>query len=189
MIKDVPYFPLYAANMLASRSFKLMTLEQRGLWITIQMECWVNGSVPSDMPSASKYLGISLEEMERCLAQIQFAYLDRKGDELISPELEVQREKFMESRRKQSDGGKKGAERKKAKNVALEQENPQGVPKGAPEGQPEGSLIQFKSNSVTSNSINSTSLLGKESVSNEEWLNDYDNASISPIDYLKASRG
>lgn len=185
MIKDVPYFPLFAANILASRSFKLMTLEQRGLWITIQMECWVNGSVPSDMPSVSKYLGISLEEIERCLAQIQFAFLERKGGELISPELEGYRNKYLESRKKQSDGGKKGAEIKKAKNVALEQEKSQGVP----EGVPEGSLIQFNSNSVTSTSINSTSLLGKESISNEEWVNEYDKASITPMDYRKASRG
>lgn len=185
MIKDVPYFPLYAANILASRSFKLMTLEQRGLWITIMMECWVNGSVPSDMPSLSKYLGIPLEDIERSLTQIQFGFLEHKGGELISPELEGYRSKFLESRLKQSDGGKKGSEIKKAKKVAMEKENPQGIP----EGQPEGSLIQIKSNSVTSNSINSTSLLGKESISNEEWLKDYDETSVAPIDYRRASKG
>ena len=185
MIKDVPYFPLYAANILASRSFKLMTLEQRGLWITIQMDCWVNGSVPSDIPSLSKYLGIPLEDIERCLTQIQFAFLDRKGSEFISPELEGYRNKYLESRKKQSDGGKKGAEIKKAKNVALEQDKPKGIP----EGQPEGSLIQFNSNSVNSTSINSTSLVGKGVLSNERWLEDYDRASISSNDYLKASKG
>lgn len=189
MIKDVPYFPLYCANILASRPFKLMTLEQRGLWITIMMECWVNGSVPSDMPSLSKCLGVPLEDIERSLTQIQFAFLERKGGELISPELEGYREKYMETRKKQSDGGKKGAEIKKAKNEVLGQEKTQGIPKGQPEGEPEGSLVQLSSNSVTSTSINSTSLLGKESISNAQWLEDYDKTSVAPIDYRKASRG
>ncbi len=189
MIKDVPYFPLYAANILSSRAFKLMTLEQRGLWITIQMDCWVNGSVPSDIASLSKYLGIPLEELERCLTQIQFAFLERNGAELISPELEGYRSKYLESRIKQSEGGKKGAANKKAKNEALEQEKLLGRPEGQLEGQPKGSLIQFNSDSINSDSINSTLLVGKGLLSNKEWVNDYEQASSNPIDYLKVSKG
>ena len=33
MIKDVPYFPFYAANIMSSRSFRLMSLKERGLLI------------------------------------------------------------------------------------------------------------------------------------------------------------
>ena len=185
MIKDVPYFPLYAANILASKPFKLMALEQRGLWITIQMECWVNGSVPSDMASLSKYLGVPLEEIERCLTQIQLAFLERKGGELISPELESYREKYLKARQMQSAGGIEGAKRKKAKKEAIEQGQPEGIPKG----QPKGSLIQFNSTSVKSTSLNSNSITEKEVISNKEWLEDYDSASDNPNDYRHASKG
>ena len=64
-MKPVPYFPLYIANFLASKSFKMMTIERRSLWITIQMECRVNGSVPSDWRDLTKHLGMGHDEVQR----------------------------------------------------------------------------------------------------------------------------
>jgi hypothetical protein len=182
MIKDVPYFPLYAANILASKSFRLMTLEQRGLWITIQMECWVNGSVPSDLFSIAKYLGIPLEEIKRSLTSIQMVFLENRGDTLISPELEAQRQKFLDGRIKQSLGGKDGANRKKAKKQLLEKEKLEGIPKG----EPEGSLSY-----INSSSINSNQLINKEFMSeeNKAWVKELEDAPDISNAYYKASRG
>ena len=182
MIKDVPYFPLYAANILASKSFRLMNLEQRGLWITIQMECWVNGSVPSDLPSIAKYLGISLEEAKRCLTNIQKAFLDHREGVLISPELEGYRKIYLEKRLKQSVGGKEGANRKKAKKQLLEQEPSQGIPKG----QPKGSLSYINSSSVNSNQFINKEVMSEE---NKAWVKDLEDAPDISNDYLRASRG
>jgi hypothetical protein len=187
MTRAVPYFPLYAANFIASKPFRLMTIEERGLWITMQLECWVNGSLPADQKELAKYLGCSLEEIQRSFTQKQYSFLEKIGDELKSPELEEQRKEFMERREKQRIGGQEGAKRKKAKQNSESMHSNEGIP----EGQPKGSLVKFKSASIKSSSINSNQLTKKE-LSDKEfeaWMDDADDAPDIAKDYLRASRG
>jgi len=182
MIKDVPYFPLYAANILASRPFRVMTLEERGLWITLMMECWVNRSVPSDSREMAKFLGLSVEEVSRAVATLQTFSLDKGCSQIFSQELEGQREKFLSSREGKSKGGKLGAERKKEK---LRQKQ-LGDPQGIPEGKPKGSLTQVNSNSLNSNQLIKKGVMNTE---NKEWVRNYENAPDISNDYLRASGG
>lgn len=178
MTKPVPYFPLYAASFIASKEFRLMTIEERGLWITIQMECWVNGSVPSDLKELGQYLGVNPEVIERSFTQKQLSFLERINHELKSPELEEYKNDFMERREKQRLGGIKGAKRKKDKAL--------GQLESLAKGQPKGSLIQ-----INSNSINSNQLLNKDVMSDEnmKWVNDYEHAADISASYLKVSKG
>jgi hypothetical protein len=113
MTKPVPYYPLYAANFIASKIFRLMSIEERGLWITIQMECWVNGSVPSDSKELTQYLGATSEEIHRSLTQKQFTFLENIRGEHKSPELEAYRKGFIDRREKQRLGGIDGAKKKR----------------------------------------------------------------------------
>jgi len=181
MIKDVPYFQLYAANFLSNRQFKLMSLDERGILISIYMECWVNLSVPKEPVELAKCLGYSEQEASRALTTRVKSFLLEKEGNYVSPELEGYREKFMEARRRQSEGGKDGAKRKKEKSMGRVKEVA-----GIPEGQPKGSLLQIKSNSLKSNQ-----LLEKEVMSDENmrWLEDYVNAPDVAVSYLKASKG
>jgi hypothetical protein len=183
-MKPVPYFPLFAANILASKPFKMMTIEERGLWITIQMECWVNGSVPSDLKDLAKYLGVGHDEVQRAFTQKQYSFIQKVGSELKSPDLEVQRKEYMDRREKQRIGGIQGAEKKRQKQ-AKEVLAMQGQPQGIPKGQPKGSLDY-----VNSNSFKSNQLIGSEAIDakNKAWVEDYDNAPDASA-YLKASRG
>ena len=186
-MKAVPYFPFYAANFIASRAFRLMTLEERGLWITIQMECWVNGSIPSDSKELARYLGVSHEEVQRSFTQKQFSFLQKIGDEFKSPELEEQREIFMERREKQRLGGQEGAKRKKAKQATGNQFSSIGIP----EGQPKGSLIQFNSASIESTPTILNKLSNRELTEGEfnKWLDDTEDAPDITGDYRRQSRG
>ena len=63
-MKPVPYFPLYAANIIASRPYRLMSSVEKGLWISITMECWVNGGVPADAGEMAKILGVPEAEIK-----------------------------------------------------------------------------------------------------------------------------
>jgi hypothetical protein len=187
-MKPVPFFPLFAANCLASKPFKMMTVEERGLWITIQMECWVNGSVPSDLKDLAKYLGVDHDEVQRSFTQKQLSFLQKVGDELKSPELEEQRKKYMDSREQKRLGGIEGAKRKAEKErqrLAKELLNRQGQPQGIPEGDPKGSLIQLNSNSFKSNQLVRCEAIDAK---NKAWVEDYDNAPDASA-YFKASRG
>ncbi|MBT8536882.1 hypothetical protein G6715_03700 [Polynucleobacter paneuropaeus] len=188
-MKPVPFFPLYAANVLASKPFKMMTTEERGLWITIQMECWVNGSVPSDLKDLAKYLGVGHDEVQRSFSQKQFSFLQNVGNELKSPELEEQRKKYMDGREQQRLGGIEGAKRKAEKErqrQAKEAFGRQGQPQGMPAGDPKGSLIQFNSNSINSNQLIRSEVSDAE---NRAWVEAYVNAPDAAEDYLRASKG
>lgn len=180
-MKDVPYFPLYAANTMASKPFRLMTLEQRGLWITLMMECWVNGGVPSDLGEMAKFLGLSVEEVSRSFTDLQTFSLDKQGSQIISNELEEQRQKYLSSREGKSKGGKLGAERKKEKQRQRELADPKGIP----EGQAKGSLIQINSNHIKSNQLINKEV---ENQTVDEWVSRYSDAPEAG-DYAKQSRG
>ncbi len=187
-MKDVPYFPLYAANLMACKPFRMMSIEERGLWITIQMECWVNGSVPSDSKDLAKYLGITNDEIQRSFTQKQFSFLKKVGNELKSPELEEQRKEYMDRREKQRIGGKQGAERKaeKERQRRIKEDSArQGQPQGMPLGQPKGSLDYVKSDSFNSNQLVRSEAIDAE---NKAWVEDYDNAPDASA-YFKSSRG
>ena len=188
MTKAVPYYPLYAANFIACKPFRLMTIEERGLWITIQMECWVSGSVPSDPNELAQYLGCSLQEIQRSLTQKQFSFLEKVGDELKSPALEEQRREFLDRREQQRLGGIKGAKQKKDKHTAEKLAEDVGQPQGIPTGQPKGSLSHLNSASISSSSINSNQLI-KKKMTDEEFESWMDGKQDNSDAYFRASRG
>ena len=177
MIKDVPYFQFYAANFMANREFRLMTLGERGLLISIYVECWVNKNVPIGSAELAKCLGYSELDISNTFTSRVKSFLIEKQSNFISPELEGYREKFMEGRRKQSEGGKAGARKKKEKILTRVNDV---------EGQPKGSLNQFNSNSFNSNQLIKEDFMTDE---NKQWLEAYEHAPDPSISYLRASRG
>ena len=181
MIKDVPYFQLYAANFLANREFRLMSLDERGLLISIYVECWVNSNVPVNPAELAKCLGFSELDVSKAFTNRIKSFLVEKEGNYIAPELEGYREKFMDGRRKQSEGGKAGARKKKEKFLGKVDEV-----EGAPEGQPKGSLNQINSNSIKSNQFLRKDVMTEE---NKKWVDDYESSPDASIAYLKASRG
>jgi hypothetical protein len=90
-----------------------MSLSERGLMMSMLCECWVNSYVPSDI---------------------------KDNDRIICPELIAYRNKLDERQKLQIEGGKKGALRKKEKEVTS----------SYPQGIPEGSLIE---NNITENNL------------------------------------
>lgn len=179
-MKDVPYFQCYAANLIADKHFRMMSLLERGLWISILLDCWPNKGVPATPSKLAKYFGFDVDEIKGAMSDDLMTFFKIKDDVLYSPELDNERAKYLEQRQKQSIGGKFGATRKKSK-----AQNMGYVDEGRPEGQPvtplEGSLGHIKSSH-----INSNQLIDKEvsNLSNSEWVNDYDCAPEAE-EYLK----
>ena len=111
-MKDVPYFPLYAANIMASRNYKLMSLGERGLWITISLECWVNGGVPADFKHMAKILGFPEQEINQFFSNYQTTFFHIENDQYVSRELEEYRKGYLVTREKQRLAGLETAEKK-----------------------------------------------------------------------------
>jgi hypothetical protein len=86
-----------------------MSLKERGLLITIMMECWINGSVPSDFADMAKILGLTADDVKFAYTNRQLTFFHIQEGQLISRELEGYRQKYLEEREKKRLGGIKGA--------------------------------------------------------------------------------
>jgi len=102
-----PAFQEYAASFIANKNFRLMSLDERGLLMTMRFECWENLAVPSNRAALAKYLGF--DEANFPLTERVLSFFIIYEQNFICPELEDYRTHLFGIREKQSKGGKKGA--------------------------------------------------------------------------------
>ena len=167
-MKLPPAFQCYASNIIADKRYRLMTPSERFVWVSIYLECWPNHALPADPVELAKYLGYPVEDVKVGLTARVLTFFKEVKGELISPELEEYRATLVERNLKKSEGGKKGAERKRDK-----ASSGLGTAEGTPRGTPEGSLLQSKPNQ--SKPIQS---LEKGIIPvDDSWVNAYEKAS------------
>lgn len=106
-MRDVPYFPCYAANLIANRQYRLMSPIERGLWITLYLECWPNAMIPSDPKELSLYIGWSEGDVLKGLTKNVLTFFKEKNGLLFNLELEEYRAEILARRAKQSEGERK----------------------------------------------------------------------------------
>ena len=111
-----PAYMEYAANILAKREWRSMTLAERGLWITMKLECWPNQEIPAHLKELSDFLGISVEELTSSLPKVMW-HFDSTGDDIFCPSLENYRDEQDARIAKQAAGGKRGAAKTNAKRL------------------------------------------------------------------------
>ena len=197
---DRPAFLMYAANVLAKREFRSMTLAQRGLWITMVLECWPNQEIPNECNHGlADYLGRADEELTPLLPAVMW-YFEQRGEDLFCPTLEKYRDEVDARHEKQKAGGKKGAAKtNESRNQlnAKDDEHDSSTPTSTPTSTPKaprrgssGSLDQTKPNQTK------TKQPGKDLPLNDkgeipaftEWMNEGSGKSASS-DYERASNG
>lgn len=152
-----PAFQEYAANMLVNANFRGASLKAKGLLFQLRLECWANvGHVPSDPLILSKYLGISLADLESAFTEVsQFFRAD--GDILRCPELDAYRAYCDEVTRLKSEGGKIGAAKTNA-----------GKSRASRNSLDQSNLVQPSSDQ--NNSVIKEDVLGEDA----KWVEDYD---------------
>lgn len=112
--RSAPAYQEYASDILANRSYRAMTLAERGLWDTLRKECWVNGSVPSSKIELAKYLGLPHEKIVEVLTPNLMKWFKELGSDLICPELDSYRLALEDRRQRLSDGGRNGGRKTQA---------------------------------------------------------------------------
>ncbi len=116
--RNPPAYQEYAASMLASKEFRLMTLEQRSFLYTLKLECWENKQAPVSSRDLAKYIGFDIAEIEKALTDnVKTAFVEENGW-FSCPELDNYRQHLEERNSKQSEGGKRSAGQKLAKEAA-----------------------------------------------------------------------
>lgn len=165
-MKTSPAFMFYASDAIADKNFRLMSLGERGLYLSMLCECWVNHSVPASNDALAKWLGFQTSEIQNTLTPRVLEFFTEENGELKSPELERYRKELEDRRKKQSIGGKKGAEKKWHKPG---QGN--SLPSGLPNRVSMGPRVE-----MSRVEISRSESLGKPDIS-DPWITDYDQAS------------
>jgi len=162
--REAPAFQDYAASLMARTDYRVLSMEGRGLLMTMRLECWVNGELPSASPLLAR-LGFPIEQVERALAEVR-PFFSIDSGAIRCPELDDYRAHLDERHQRQSEGGRAGA----AKTNKVHNSPATGRPPGSPR-LPRGSLV--KQSPVQSNSDKSHQ--GKPS--GDDWVSDYERQS------------
>ncbi|MEB3315637.1 MAG: hypothetical protein VKK32_05450 [Candidatus Melainabacteria bacterium] len=80
--KAAPAFQLYASDLIADRRWRSMSLNERGLKSTLDCECWVNNSVPSNIPLLAKILGFPEQEIRSSLSENVMSFFKEDNGEI-----------------------------------------------------------------------------------------------------------
>ena len=158
-LKCPPAFQMYATDILANKEFRLMTYTERGVFITLLLECWVNGDMPADEKELSKLLNIPSDKIQSELSKHVLFFFKVHDGKISSPELDKYKEELIIRRLKQIEGGKKGQKKK------------QGNLKGNLIGSEKRRGEESREEESREESIDK-GLLDKE---HEVWLDSYDN--------------
>jgi hypothetical protein len=178
--RDAPAYQEYAAATLAKIAFRLMTLEARGLFYTMRLECWVNRRLPAMPVDLAIVLGVHEDAVTRSLPSIM-PFFRSDGEIIECPELEDYRDHLSDRKRKQVEGGKLGAERKKAGNSlrkTRKESDGEGIPtsnlkvplKVSPRSLVQHSTVQHSPKQLTGEGFNPE---------NEHWLDEYNGTTDS----------
>ncbi|MDX9843747.1 MAG: hypothetical protein RBT42_08315 [Aquabacterium sp.] len=167
--RDAPAYQEYPANFMARIQYRVMSLAERGLLLTLRHECWVNKQVPADPCTLARMLGYEVNEVSAALPAVM-PYFALAGGCIVCPELDAYRAHLEGIRERQSQGGRQGAAKTNSKHTKPLTNDGPGDSTGDPRVRRE-SLVQLSS--VQPSSIQ---VLSETPVS-DEWVNEYDSAS------------
>lgn len=107
-VESRPSFPFYARDFLSSPRVRRMSLEERGAYITLLCDAWVDVGLEPDAESIADRLGVDLEAAERLMAgQLGRCFVLVDG-RLVSPRMERERQRLDERSRTLSEAGARG---------------------------------------------------------------------------------
>ena len=122
-----PAFQFYPKDFLTDEHVALMSLSERGAYITLLCICWTEGSLPSDPKRLSRLCGVSPSIMRRLWVALETCFRPHPSIDgrVIHPRLDRERISQAEFRRRQSDNGRKGGRpHKPTTNPEQSQNNP-----------------------------------------------------------------
>lgn len=109
--EKAPAFQFYPKEFLTDGNVAGMSLQERGAYITLMCLCWQERSLPADTGRLANMVGIPERVFLRFWPAVEKCF-ETRADRLIHPRLEKERTKQDVYRRRQSDKGKSGAEKR-----------------------------------------------------------------------------
>jgi uncharacterized protein YdaU (DUF1376 family) len=106
-ISKAPAFQFYAGDFLSDLNVQMMTMAQRGIYITLLAMEWIEGSLPSNIQSL-QILCRQHPNFEEDWSAIKHCFYEKDG-RLYNRRLESERNNMISYRERMSNNGKKGA--------------------------------------------------------------------------------
>jgi uncharacterized protein YdaU (DUF1376 family) len=155
--RDNPdWFSFYPYEFIEDENVVAMTMEERGIYITLLCRQWVNGSIPADIPSLARMLNRTPAEMETLWAAIApcFPPHPELADRVANARLERERNESLRRIAGASAGGRASAESKrKRKSTAVQPELNGGSTAVQPELNSGSTGVQRQSKSTPCNVV------------------------------------
>jgi uncharacterized protein YdaU (DUF1376 family) len=105
-----PAFQFYPKDFLTDENVVVMSLAERGAYITLICQCWIDGTIPADVARLARMCGTPLSAFRKLWPALERCFTPaRNGSErLVHPRLEKERKKQAEYRARQAENGAKG---------------------------------------------------------------------------------
>jgi uncharacterized protein YdaU (DUF1376 family) len=106
-----PAFQFYPRDFLSSSKVMAMTMEERGVYITLLCLAWLDGSIPSDTGALANLCRTNKVRMDRMWPVVGACFVEAEGtmNRLVNPRMEVERTKQKINREKKAIAGSEGA--------------------------------------------------------------------------------
>jgi uncharacterized protein YdaU (DUF1376 family) len=108
-----PAFQFYPKDFLSSSKVELMSMTERGVYITLLSRCWLDNGLPDDVGVLARLVGMKQPQFARMWAGPLHECFHGRDGKLHNRRLDEERKKQVEFRRRQSDNGKRGGRPKK----------------------------------------------------------------------------
>jgi hypothetical protein len=106
--RDMPAYLEYASDLLANLNYRLMSLQERGLWDTMRKECWVNSKIPSKADVLAKILNFPVEVVKSSLTDRVTSFFSESNGFFTCPELDNYKAVQLNKRDAMAHGGARG---------------------------------------------------------------------------------
>ena len=109
-----PAFQFYPNDFLSDANVAVMSMQERGVYITLICYCWQQGSLPSSADQLARLCGTPAMSFRKLWPAILPCFrAAASGERLTHPRLEHERKKQRAFRRRQADNGRLGGRPKK----------------------------------------------------------------------------
>lgn len=112
----LPSFQLYPSDFASSPKFRRMTLEERGAYLTLLLDSWMDRGLEPD--SIADRLGVEPEDAARLMAGALGRCFELRGGRLVNPRQERERRVVEDFRAKMSEAGKRSGKARSSGNQA-----------------------------------------------------------------------
>lgn len=112
--EKAPAFQFYPKDFLSDEKQAAMSAQECGVYIRLMCRCWLEGSIPDDVTQVARLGGVTTAQLRKFWPAIRrcFAAHETDAGRLVHGRLERERSKQDSFRRRQSDKGSKGAEKR-----------------------------------------------------------------------------